>query len=416
MKFSKFICQASLALLVFCGQTMSNPLAAQVIFGDHAHHDDEAEPIPLSPPFQQTFNITASSPSVKISTQPSDDATSMYYSPIAPFRSDLQPTAHLSAYIWIQNTGNGTIYLEKVVGEWMQNGQKKTKVITLETLDTIPANTTGKWGNARDYNSLGNTFYFDQPIPTSITFLLYFKNYAAPVKFTRTLKPYTRTFNFPLKAGSLAGGEYYFGGSSHVGGSQVFGYDLGAVAFNAENKLTRLRPNTNGTKNEHHRIYGDSVFAMADGIVTFSMNDCPTNPAPNVKLDRTDIPNSGGGNAFKIRHGDVIALYAHMIEGSLNPDLLPVGSRVKQGDFLGLVGNSGNSDGPHLHIHITKEGSTIRPLLFNYGMVIEAEPLPANPATAKWAKVNGRALPGYGNKRPLIYPANYVPSLAKFKL
>jgi murein DD-endopeptidase MepM/ murein hydrolase activator NlpD len=35
-----------------------------------------------------------------------------------------------------------------------------------------------------------------------------------------------------------------------------------------------------------------------------------------------------------------------------------VGDRVKRGQVLGLVGNSGNSTGPHLHFHISR-GATI---------------------------------------------------------
>jgi murein DD-endopeptidase MepM/ murein hydrolase activator NlpD len=44
------------------------------------------------------------------------------------------------------------------------------------------------------------------------------------------------------------------------------------------------------------------------------------------------------------------AFYAHLKPGSLR---VRVGDRVKRGQVLGLVGNSGNSTEPHLHFHIS---------------------------------------------------------------
>ena len=43
------------------------------------------------------------------------------------------------------------------------------------------------------------------------------------------------------------------------------------------------------------------------------------------------------------------AFYAHLQPGSVR---VKVGDTVKTGQVLGLLGNSGNSDAPHLHFHI----------------------------------------------------------------
>lgn len=43
------------------------------------------------------------------------------------------------------------------------------------------------------------------------------------------------------------------------------------------------------------------------------------------------------------------AFYAHLQPGSIR---VRVGDRVRRGQVIGLVGNSGNSVGPHLHFHI----------------------------------------------------------------
>jgi hypothetical protein len=60
---------------------------------------------------------------------------------------------------------------------------------------------------------------------------------------------------------------------------------------------------------------------------------------------------SGGGNNFVILHGNARVLYAHLRDGTMNPDISFPGARVAAGQYLGRVGNSGSSAGPHTHIH-----------------------------------------------------------------
>jgi murein DD-endopeptidase MepM/ murein hydrolase activator NlpD len=45
----------------------------------------------------------------------------------------------------------------------------------------------------------------------------------------------------------------------------------------------------------------------------------------------------------------VYAFYAHMEKGSID---VAQGQRVKRGDVLGKLGNSGNTSAPHLHFHL----------------------------------------------------------------
>ena len=57
---------------------------------------------------------------------------------------------------------------------------------------------------------------------------------------------------------------------------------------------------------------------------------------------------AGSDVVVRIRRG--YAHYDHLQPGSLR---VKVGQRVRAGQQLGLFGNSGNTDGPHLHFGIT---------------------------------------------------------------
>jgi murein DD-endopeptidase MepM/ murein hydrolase activator NlpD len=61
------------------------------------------------------------------------------------------------------------------------------------------------------------------------------------------------------------------------------------------------------------------------------------------------------GNFVSVVHQDGSeAFYLHMVAGS--PSVV-VGQEVRRGDVLGLLGNTGNSTGPHVHFHVNPAGS-----------------------------------------------------------
>lgn len=74
------------------------------------------------------------------------------------------------------------------------------------------------------------------------------------------------------------------------------------------------------------------------------------------EFDRSCNFNSNIWNAIYVQHADgSVAWYGHMKNGSLSTK--NVGDNVAQGEFLGIVGSSGNSTGPHLHFEVYTDAS-----------------------------------------------------------
>ncbi len=101
--------------------------------------------------------------------------------------------------------------------------------------------------------------------------------------------------------------------------------------------------------NKNYRACGAEIHAVADGVVTHTKDGIPQNipnqpPVVPITLDTV------GGNHVIVEIGNrEFAFYAHMQPGSVR---VRVGDKVRRGQVLGLLGNSGNSSEPHLHFHI----------------------------------------------------------------
>jgi hypothetical protein len=107
-----------------------------------------------------------------------------------------------------------------------------------------------------------------------------------------------------------------------------------------------------------YAFFGDEIHAAAAGTVVASENDLPEQVPGKLPADATI--QMAGGNYAVIDIGDGrFAFYAHMQPGSLR---VKVGDKVTTGQVLGLLGNSGNTDAPHLHFHVMDGPS---PLLAN---------------------------------------------------
>jgi murein DD-endopeptidase len=97
--------------------------------------------------------------------------------------------------------------------------------------------------------------------------------------------------------------------------------------------------------------YGADVLAVADATVVEVMDDLADNPSFGKK-SQTPMPleNVSGNYVCLDLGGGRFVFYEHLKHGSIR---VKAGDRVKSGQVLGLLGNSGStSSGPHLHFHV----------------------------------------------------------------
>jgi len=103
-----------------------------------------------------------------------------------------------------------------------------------------------------------------------------------------------------------------------------------------------------------HPSYGERLFAVADGTVVVATDAYPDNIPISPAGFKTAVPmttyESIPGNYVVIKLADgQFAQYAHIQPESVQ---VKVGDQVRRGQFIGRVGNSGDSRSPHVHFQL----------------------------------------------------------------
>jgi murein DD-endopeptidase len=101
---------------------------------------------------------------------------------------------------------------------------------------------------------------------------------------------------------------------------------------------------------------GADVLAVADAVVAAAMDDIPDNPdVPPAGALPVPLENASGNYVTLDLGRGQFAFYEHLQRGSV---LVKAGDRVKSGQVIGRLGNSGSSSvGPHLHFHVGNANS-----------------------------------------------------------
>jgi murein DD-endopeptidase MepM/ murein hydrolase activator NlpD len=97
---------------------------------------------------------------------------------------------------------------------------------------------------------------------------------------------------------------------------------------------------------------GTPIYATGDGVVT-----------------EAEYNRGGYGNSIKISHGyGYETFYAHMSRIKSR-----VGQKVKRGEVIGYVGNTGKSTAPHLHYEVRLRGKPVNPIYYFFNDITAKE-------------------------------------------
>jgi hypothetical protein len=110
-----------------------------------------------------------------------------------------------------------------------------------------------------------------------------------------------------------------------------------------------------GKRVEQYYGFGEDVLAVADGTVV-SIHDGMPDQTPFVFMVPKSKSDYGGNNLILEIAPNVFAWYAHLRQGSIT---VKVGDAVKAGAPIAKLGNTGPSEGPHLHLGLINKPDAI---------------------------------------------------------
>ncbi|MGY1693472.1 MULTISPECIES: M23 family metallopeptidase [unclassified Geodermatophilus] len=132
--------------------------------------------------------------------------------------------------------------------------------------------------------------------------------------------------------------------NGHLADTQRFAIDY--MRLDDEGRLVTGDP----AAVESYHAYGAEVLAVADATVVATLDDLPDQVPGQLPDPSTITLANVDGNHVVLDLGDGHhAFYAHLQAGSVTVE---PGDRVRRGEVLGLLGNSGNTSAPHLHFHL----------------------------------------------------------------
>jgi hypothetical protein len=154
---------------------------------------------------------------------------------------------------------------------------------------------------------------------------------------------------FPLKDGTYLfaqAGSTGILNQHHDAGSQNYAQDIIGM-----DKFGRHASTLVPASLEEYEIFGKPIYSPCDGEIV-TVRDGLEDIKPG---DPLDTAHAAGNHVYiTCREQNVQVLLAHMKKGSLS---VKPGDTIKTGDPIGLVGNSGNTTEPHLHIHARVGGN-----------------------------------------------------------
>ncbi len=150
---------------------------------------------------------------------------------------------------------------------------------------------------------------------------------------------------FPLRHGYVhQGGNTPILNYHNVNPSQRFALDISSL-YPWGGRAKGLYPK----EPQSYAVYGDTLFSPCDCEVVRAVDGLPDNPAG--RMDTVNV----AGNHLILRVDSLLIVIAHLKRNSIT---VVEGERLRRCQPIALVGNSGQTSEPHLHIHAVKTSSS----------------------------------------------------------
>ncbi|SDQ01461.1 Peptidase family M23 [Mucilaginibacter sp. OK268] len=137
--------------------------------------------------------------------------------------------------------------------------------------------------------------------------------------------------------------------------------------------------------------YGSDVLAVSDGVIASIKNDFLE--SATISKYQSPPPENATGNYVSIKIGNnQFVFYEHLKPGSIK---VKPGQKVKKGEVIASLGFTGQTTGPHLHLHIALENSPLGaegiPFEFDHFTLLGAYPDLNTFGKMPWAPVPNSA-------------------------
>lgn len=107
---------------------------------------------------------------------------------------------------------------------------------------------------------------------------------------------------------------------------------------------------------ESYPYFGTGIHAVADGPVVAVVDGLPEQ-VPGASPSGLPLDQYGGNHIVQDIGNGNYAFYAHLKTGSVT---VKPGDRLRTGQVIAELGNSGNTDAPHLHFHVMSTPDPLR--------------------------------------------------------
>lgn len=124
---------------------------------------------------------------------------------------------------------------------------------------------------------------------------------------------------------------------------------------------------TNPGSLEDYAMYGEPLYSPTGGVIHYLQDGHPDMPVGVYDMENPR------GNHVVLRADDIYLAMLHLMPGSIQ---VSIGDEVEEGQYLGLIGNSGSTSVPHLHIQAARGNTWFGeavPMLFDGQFLVRGD-------------------------------------------